>query len=232
MNKMYSNIQLHSSFPLSDPTSLKVWLKNMKAVDGWTPTVNSRLCSDHFLNDCYKTNPGSLRRTLKKGSVPTVFVETKKKCAYCNLSRSEGQVKRSLHRWVKVEIAKFTSQICYMLLNGLTADMLWYFRFPLSAPKTLKKWLCNMDLKDWQPTEESRLCSDHFDASCLRLHQGYLKLLDGSIPSIFPIESRKGAKRNIGISRSTLATQSSLKIVFLWQKVMPVSAKHLRKRIL
>ncbi|KAM0736843.1 THAP domain-containing protein 1 [Formica fusca] len=61
-----------------------------------------------------------------------------------------------------------------------------FFRFPLGKPELLNKWLGNMIMLNWRPTETSYLCSSHFEASCLRKVKGkYWALKENSIPTIF-----------------------------------------------
>ena len=41
--------------------------------DSWVPSTLSKLCSDHFPEDCFTTKPKLKGHFLKKGSVPTIF---------------------------------------------------------------------------------------------------------------------------------------------------------------
>ncbi|XP_011257895.2 THAP domain-containing protein 1-like [Camponotus floridanus] len=60
-----------------------------------------------------------------------------------------------------------------------------FFRFPLEKQELLNKWLKNINMLNWKPTESSRLCSSHFEASYLRKVQGkYWALKENSIPTI------------------------------------------------
>ena len=49
--------------------------KGIQAVrcDNWVPSASSKLCSDHFTEDCFTTKPNQKGHFLKKGSVPTIF---------------------------------------------------------------------------------------------------------------------------------------------------------------
>lgn len=61
--------QFFSRFPLKDKDRLSKWLCNMKRAS-WKPSGYSRICSDHFSDDCYKT---SMRYVLKNDAIPTIF---------------------------------------------------------------------------------------------------------------------------------------------------------------
>ncbi|XP_024874124.1 THAP domain-containing protein 1-like isoform X2 [Temnothorax curvispinosus] len=61
-----------------------------------------------------------------------------------------------------------------------------FFRFPLEKAELLNKWLRNMNLLNWRPAQTSRLCSNHFEAFCLRkVKEKYWALKENSIPTIF-----------------------------------------------
>ncbi|XP_060771015.1 uncharacterized protein LOC132881935 isoform X3 [Neoarius graeffei] len=69
-------------FPLKKPDLLKKWLVNMNR-PGFVPTTNSRLCSAHFLDTCFKedlyakyvgvTEGQKRQRRLKEDAAPTEF---------------------------------------------------------------------------------------------------------------------------------------------------------------
>lgn len=61
-------------------------------------------------------------------------------------------------------------------------------RFPVDKSDLLKKWLDNIGIKNWTPNNSSLLCSDHFEETCFRKIGKYLKLKEGSVPTIFKIE--------------------------------------------
>ena len=75
-------------FPLNNKHLLERWLIAMKRNEKdeknkryWKPTENSRICSNHFTDDCFTQNVEALRSigwplkrlTLKADAVPTVF---------------------------------------------------------------------------------------------------------------------------------------------------------------
>lgn len=57
-------------FPFSDKDRLQQWIHNIKRKD-WTPNQHSRLCSQHFQQDCF-IHVGS-RVYLTRIAVPTIF---------------------------------------------------------------------------------------------------------------------------------------------------------------
>ncbi|XP_042361098.1 uncharacterized protein zgc:153292 isoform X2 [Plectropomus leopardus] len=60
-----------------------------------------------------------------------------------------------------------------------------YFKFPLYNPRKLKKWLTNMNLKDWTPSRFSVLCSNHFEDQYIDRTGKCVKLKEDAVPTIF-----------------------------------------------
>ena len=62
-----------------------------------------------------------------------------------------------------------------------------FFRFPLMKPELLGKWVQAIHRKNWSPNNYSRICSDHFDPSCLVKKPGKIGLIltENAVPSIF-----------------------------------------------
>ena len=62
-----------------------------------------------------------------------------------------------------------------------------FFRFPLKKPELLVKWVQAIHRKNWSPNNYSRICSDHFDPSCLVKKPGKIGLIltENAVPSIF-----------------------------------------------
>lgn len=50
----------------------KKWITAMRR-DKFSPKKSSRICSKHFSNECYDTNPWSSKKKLKDDAVPTIF---------------------------------------------------------------------------------------------------------------------------------------------------------------
>ncbi|XP_018351850.1 PREDICTED: THAP domain-containing protein 1-like isoform X3 [Trachymyrmex septentrionalis] len=63
-----------------------------------------------------------------------------------------------------------------------------FFKFPVDKSDLLKKWLDNIGIKNWTPNNSSLLCSEHFEETCFRKIGKYLKLKEGSVPTIFKVE--------------------------------------------
>lgn len=59
-------------FPLKNKILNNAWVANLQRKD-FIPTEGSRLCSDHFSEECFTYQPFTQRRQLKPGSVPTRF---------------------------------------------------------------------------------------------------------------------------------------------------------------
>lgn len=92
-----------------------------------------------------------------------------------------------------------------------------FFRFPLEKQELLNKWLENINMLNWKPTETSRLCSSHFEASYLRKVKGkYWALKENSIPTILNstniLDSTEllTSKENIPPSTSNIKNSHSL----------------------
>ncbi len=72
-------------FPLKNKEELKKWIHAVKR-KGFTPKSGDRLCSLHFKNSDFILSPGTERKVLKPGVVPSNFPEfpdhlqPKKKC--------------------------------------------------------------------------------------------------------------------------------------------------------
>lgn len=59
------------------------------------------------------------------------------------------------------------------------------FRFPLNNSNRLQQWLNNFPLKNWQPSKDSLLCSDHFTEDCFDRTGFRVHLQPNSIPTKF-----------------------------------------------
>ncbi|KYN13657.1 THAP domain-containing protein 3 [Trachymyrmex cornetzi] len=70
-------------------------------------------------------------------------------------------------------------------------------RFPVDKSDLLKKWLDNIRIKNWTPNNSSLLCSEHFEETCFRKIGKYLKLKEGSVPTIFKVEYFNNIKSEI-----------------------------------
>ncbi|XP_026826969.1 THAP domain-containing protein 2-like [Ooceraea biroi] len=79
-----------------------------------------------------------------------------------------------------------------------------FFKFPLDKPVLLNRWLENMNLLNWTPTQLSCLCSSHFEVSCLRkVKNKYWSLKENSIPTILNPSDCDPLYQNIEFEKST-----------------------------
>jgi hypothetical protein len=63
-------VKILDRFPLSNPALTKQWIVNMKR-DKFMPVASSRLCSEHFSEECFDRTGQNVR--LRDNAVPTVF---------------------------------------------------------------------------------------------------------------------------------------------------------------
>ncbi|XP_028328811.1 ARL14 effector protein isoform X2 [Gouania willdenowi] len=86
-----------------------------------------------------------------------------------------------------------------------------FYRFPLSKPDLVNKWVQSLGMKDFTPTANTCLCSEHFKSDCFRDYNGKQFLREDAIPSIFnqgqdssKIELRK---RGVTLKESSVTNQ-------------------------
>ena len=65
-------LRSYQKFPKHDKELREKWIQAV-GHDNWVPSALSKLCSDHFTEDCFITKPEQKGHFLKKGSVPTIF---------------------------------------------------------------------------------------------------------------------------------------------------------------
>lgn len=83
MNLFFPSFRL----PIKKPKELQLWLKNLSLQEK-QPLDHLRLCSDHFSEDCFVKENGTIK--LREGSIPTLFFtpQHQKKCIYCNVPKT------------------------------------------------------------------------------------------------------------------------------------------------
>ena len=84
--------------------------------------------------------------------------------------------------------AVVSSCIAYGCTNRSKSGSGWsFFRFTLKKPELLTKWVQAIHRKNWSPNNYSRICSDHFDPSCLVKKPGKICLIltKNAVLSIF-----------------------------------------------
>ncbi|XP_031704037.1 ARL14 effector protein isoform X2 [Anarrhichthys ocellatus] len=60
-----------------------------------------------------------------------------------------------------------------------------FYRFPLSKPQLAGKWVNSLGMKNFNPTANTCLCSEHFRADCFRDYNGKQFLREDAVPTIF-----------------------------------------------
>ncbi|KAL7406766.1 hypothetical protein ABVT39_026113 [Epinephelus coioides] len=60
-----------------------------------------------------------------------------------------------------------------------------FYRFPLSKPQLASKWVHSLGMKNFIPTANTCLCSEHFRTDCFRDYNGKQFLREDAVPTIF-----------------------------------------------
>uniref|UniRef100_A0A3B3I734 ADP-ribosylation factor-like 14 effector protein n=1 Tax=Oryzias latipes TaxID=8090 RepID=A0A3B3I734_ORYLA len=60
-----------------------------------------------------------------------------------------------------------------------------FYRFPLSKPQLASKWVQSLGMKNFIPTSNTCLCSEHFRNDCFRDYNGKQFLREDAVPTIF-----------------------------------------------
>uniref|UniRef100_A0A3Q2DDL3 ADP-ribosylation factor-like 14 effector protein n=1 Tax=Cyprinodon variegatus TaxID=28743 RepID=A0A3Q2DDL3_CYPVA len=60
-----------------------------------------------------------------------------------------------------------------------------FYRFPLSKPQLATKWVQSLGMKNFIPTANTCLCSEHFRTDCFRDYNGKQFLREDAVPTIF-----------------------------------------------
>ncbi|KAI4903186.1 hypothetical protein NFI96_014959 [Prochilodus magdalenae] len=72
-----------------------------------------------------------------------------------------------------------------------------FYRFPISKPQLAEQWVRSLGRKNFVPTTNSCLCSEHFQPDCFRDYNGKQFLREDAVPTIFsnwPKAGGEGAK--------------------------------------
>ncbi|XP_041645798.1 ARL14 effector protein [Cheilinus undulatus] len=90
-----------------------------------------------------------------------------------------------------------------------------FYRFPLSKPQLASKWVQSLGMRNFIPTANTCLCSEHFRADCFRDYNGKQFLREDAVPTIFnngkdsgKIELRKRVAPKETNAASPVTTQS------------------------
>lgn len=79
----------------------------------------------------------------------------------------------------------------YVCKGSKPAPSLVFFRFPLSKPQLAAKWVQNLGMKNFVPTANTCLCSEHFRPECFRDYNGKQFLREDAVPTILSHETTK-----------------------------------------
>lgn len=86
-----------------------------------------------------------------------------------------------------------------------------FYRFPLSKPQLASKWVHSLGLKNFIPTPNTCLCSEHFRTDCFRDYNGKQFLREDAVPTLYThghegsrIELRK---RGVAPPKENVSTQ-------------------------
>uniref|UniRef100_A0A8C6T3L7 THAP domain-containing protein 1 n=1 Tax=Neogobius melanostomus TaxID=47308 RepID=A0A8C6T3L7_9GOBI len=60
-----------------------------------------------------------------------------------------------------------------------------FYRFPLSKPQLASKWVNSLGLKNFIPTPNTCLCSEHFRPDCFRDYNGKQFLREDAVPTLY-----------------------------------------------
>ncbi|XP_056463749.1 ARL14 effector protein isoform X3 [Gadus chalcogrammus] len=60
-----------------------------------------------------------------------------------------------------------------------------FYRFPLSKPQLANQWVHSLGMKNFLPTANTCLCSEHFRPDCFRDYNGKQFLREDAVPTIF-----------------------------------------------
>ncbi|KPP75623.1 THAP domain-containing protein 5-like [Scleropages formosus] len=72
-------------------------------------------------------------------------------------------------------------------------------QFPLRDEARLRKWVDNMERKEWSPSRHQYLCSEHFTEDSFDLRWGIRYLKHTAVPTIFPFIYDTGESPNIQV---------------------------------
>ncbi|KAM9494317.1 uncharacterized protein Hap1MRO34_004254 [Clarias gariepinus] len=80
-----------------------------------------------------------------------------------------------------------------------------FYRFPISKPKLAEKWIRSLGQRNFLPTTNSCLCSEHFLPNCFRDFDGKQFLREDAVPTIFAHTAKQGADGKKGSRSGTVS---------------------------
>uniref|UniRef100_A0A8C9WTB9 THAP domain-containing protein 5 n=1 Tax=Scleropages formosus TaxID=113540 RepID=A0A8C9WTB9_SCLFO len=78
-------------------------------------------------------------------------------------------------------------------------------QFPLRDEARLRKWVDNMERKEWSPSRHQYLCSEHFTEDSFDLRWGIRYLKHTAVPTIFPFIYDTGESPNIQVKQYNIS---------------------------
>lgn len=84
--------------------------------------------------------------------------------------------------------------VCSERLALCTLDLFFLRRFPISKPQLAEQWVRSLGRKNFVPTANSCLCSEHFLPECFRDYNGKQFLREDAVPTIFSQAAREGGE--------------------------------------
>ncbi|TRY56624.1 hypothetical protein DNTS_011033, partial [Danionella cerebrum] len=84
-----------------------------------------------------------------------------------------------------------------------------FYRFPISKPQLAEQWVRSLGRKNFIPTQNSCLCSEHFQTDCFRDYNGKLFLREDAVPTIFSNSGGDGSKIELRKNRGGLVAKDA-----------------------
>lgn len=85
-----------------------------------------------------------------------------------------------------LKLLKFSGQMTGFTMKAYKCNPrpLLPFRFPLSKPQLSSKWVQSLGMKNFVPTSNTCLCSEHFRPECFRDYNGKQFLREDAVPTL------------------------------------------------
>ncbi|XP_051989650.1 ARL14 effector protein-like [Xyrauchen texanus] len=84
-----------------------------------------------------------------------------------------------------------------------------FYRFPISKPQLAEQWVRSLGRKNFVPTQNSCLCSEHFQPDCFRDYNGKLFLREDAVPTIFTNSGGDGSKIELRKNRGGIVAKDA-----------------------
>lgn len=101
-----------------------------------------------------------------------------------NDERTQGV--QSISARFSILIVKSAQLLCFVIPSPLLPSSFPSLdRFPISKPQLAEQWVRSLNRKNFVPTTNSCLCSEHFQLECFRDYNGKPFLREDAVPTIF-----------------------------------------------